>query len=80
MTWLRYRFYTNAPDDRPLVFNPKYPWWVSGYAEDASVIVAYLPQTENLSTYWPEAFDIDIEPVDKIEFTDRFPRPDYFQE
>ena len=28
--WKRYRFYTHAIEDyRPLIFNPKYPWWCS---------------------------------------------------
>jgi hypothetical protein len=30
--WRRYRFRTKSVDDeRPLIFNPAYPWWCSGY-------------------------------------------------
>ena len=49
MNWKRYRLKTYAvSDNRPLIFNPKYPWWCSGYGEDDkgeySVIIAYLPK------------------------------------
>lgn len=49
MNWKRYRLKTYAvSDNRPLIFNPKYPWWCSGYGEDEkgeySVIIAYLPR------------------------------------
>jgi hypothetical protein len=79
--WKRYRFYTKSVDDyRPLVFNPKYPWWCSGYADDAAVIVAYLPADEDLLKYWDDAFDIDYTEEDKIKFSDRFAKPEYYIE
>jgi len=81
--WKRYRFKTKSVDDyRPLVFNAKYPWWCSGEAGDGShaVIIAYLPKEENLLKYWDDAFDIDVEDREKIEFTSRFPKPDYYKE
>jgi hypothetical protein len=83
MKWVRYRFYTKSVDDyRPLVFNPKYPWWCSGYAGDESyaVIIAYLPKRESLKKYWNDAYEIDKTEEDKISFSDRFPKPDYFIE
>lgn len=83
--WIRYRFYTKAIDDyRPLIFNPKYPWWCSGFTglgiqgEDSSIIIAYLPLGENLLEYWDDAYDIEEEEHEKIIFTGRFPKPDYF--
>jgi hypothetical protein len=79
--WNRYRFYTKSTDDyRPLVFNPKYPWWCSGEGFGCMTIVAYLPKDENLSKYWDDAYDIDVEERETITFTDRFPRPSYFEE
>lgn len=81
--WKRYRFKTKSIKDfRPLVFNPKYPWWCSGSAVDEShvTIVAYLPITEDLFKYWDDAFDIDFTEEEKIIFSDRFAKPDYFVE
>jgi hypothetical protein len=79
--WVRYRFSTKAISDyRPLIFNPKYPWWCSGEGEDRAIIVAYLPFGEDLYKYWDDAFDITYTTEEKIEFTDRFPKPKYFQD
>jgi hypothetical protein len=81
MTWKRYRFYTQSIEDcRPVVFNPKYPWWRSGFAEDAAVIVAYLPINEDLHAYWPDAYRVEFTEENSIEFTKRFAKPDYFEE
>lgn len=83
MKYKRYRFYTKSVEDyRPLVFNPSYPWWCSGFAGDESyaVIVAYLPIAEDIYKYWDDAYNIDYEEYDEITFTDRFPKPDYYIE
>jgi hypothetical protein len=78
--WRRYRFKTKALDDyRPLIFNPKYPWWCSGEGDDYAIIIAYLPPTEGLFRYWDDAYDIDFDLRDEITFTSRFPKPDYFE-
>ncbi len=79
--WRRYRFYTKSVEDyRPLVFNPKFPWWCSAEAGDDSsaTIVAWLPVTEDLLKYWDDAFDVEFTEHHEIEFTSRFAKPDYF--
>lgn len=78
--WRRYRFKTNAEDYRPIIFNPKYPWWCSGHGDNNSVIIAYLPETEDLEQYWNDAFDTEFTEEREIVFTDRFPKPAYFIE
>lgn len=88
--WRRYRFTTMSVEDyRPLIFNPKYPWWCSGYsltgAEggpniESAVIIAYLPEDEDLAKYWDDADDVEFTEHDKIEFSGRFPKPEYFEE
>lgn len=81
--WRRYRFATHSTDDyRPMVFNPKYPWWCSGQAADGSIatIVAYLPVSEDLKKYWDDAEEVEYTEHDTIEFSSRFPKPDYFKE
>jgi len=83
MKWKRYRFKTYAVKDcRPLIFNPKYPWWCSGEGENEigeyATIIAYLLIDEKLSKYWDDAFDIEFTLEKKIIFSDRFSKPNYF--
>ena len=83
MNWKRYRFQTNSVDDpRPLIFNPRYPYWITGEAGDGSftTIVAYLPEGEDLYKYWDDAQDVDFQEREEITFTSRFPKPDYLLE
>lgn len=82
----RYRFKTYSVDDyRPIIFNPKYPWWCSGYGwenndKGYAIIIAYLPIEENLLKYWDDAFDIEFTEESEIKFSGRFPKPKYFIE
>lgn len=81
--WKRYRFLTSSVDDyRPLIFNPKFPWWCSGYRGDMSkaIIIAYLPHDEALDKYWDDAEEIEFTEHDEISFSGRFPKPAYFVE
>lgn len=57
---------------------PPGPYWCTGEGEDYSIIVAYLPAGETVTDWWPEARDIDSEPVDRIRYSDRMPRPDWW--
>lgn len=77
--WIKYRFKTKSINDwRPLIFNPEYPFWCSGYGDDYAIIIMYLPKDEDIYKYYDDAYDIDIEEKE-IEFSDRFPKPDYYQ-
>lgn len=76
--WKRYRFNTKSEDNRPLVFNPSFPWWESGFGDDYSICIAYLPTSEKLETYWPEAYDVEFTEENEITFSDRFPMPKYY--
>lgn len=84
MKWKRYRFKTRAKDFRPIIFNPKYPWWNSGSGIDAkgnfSMIVAYLPFNEDLHEYWDDAEDVDFSEENEIKFTQRFDKPSYYEQ
>ena len=82
MKWKRYRFYTASVEDyRPLLFNPAFPWWCSSTAGDESFvgIVAYLPVSERLERYWPDAFEVEYSDEDAITFSSRFPKPAYYR-
>lgn len=79
IVWKRHRFTTKAEDHRPIVFNPSYPWWRSGYdANGHATIVAFLPASEPLAKYWDDAFSHTSEECDGPSFTSRFPQPDYY--
>jgi len=81
MKWIRYRFKTKSINDcRPLVFEPKYPWWKTGESENAVTIVAYIPKGKSIYTYWNDAYEIDYREESKIEFTTRFSKPEWFVE
>ena len=77
----KYRFTTkNVEDYRPLIFNPKYPWWCSGISGDNTyaIIICYLPKEEDLFKYWDDAKNIEITEDVEIEFNSRFPKPNWF--
>ena len=76
--WVRVRFKANAEDYRPVKFPPPGPFWCTGYSEDRSVLVAYVKRIEQIEEYWPEAEDLDADETTEIEYTDRFPRPDWY--
>ena len=86
MKWLRHRFRTRSIDDcRPVVFNPHFPWWCSGEGDDRdgeyAIIIAYLPESESVIKYWPDAYGKDdTDSCDGPRFSDRFARPSYFVE
>lgn len=79
--WKRYRFKTKSiEDNRPLIYNARYPCWCSGHGDDHDIMVAYLPYNEDLLKYWDDAFDIDFSEEEKIVFSERFSKPDDFIE
>jgi hypothetical protein len=84
VSWLRVRFKSNADDYRPiynLPENPEGPWWCSGYdSDDNAILIAYVKSEDTLFKQWPEAV-IDVqERVEKVEFSSRFPKPDWWKE
>ncbi len=80
--YIRYRFKTYSVDDpRPLIDMAKIrmPWWCTGFAGDSTyaIIVCYLPieHDKSIFCYWDDAFDAEMEKVEEITYTDRFPKP-----
>ena len=68
--WKRYRFKTKSVNDwRPLIYNPQYPSWCSGYAGDMSyaIIICFLPDGEDLCKYIIETYSKQGEVV--LDFT-----------
>lgn len=79
----KYRFKTKALEDyRPLknMKEIQCPWWCSGEGIDYAIIICYLPIEIDLKEYWDDAYDIDMEEVEKITYTDRFKKPDWIKE
>lgn len=84
----RYRFKTDPTDYRPVEFPPPGPYWCTGYScnpndeslsTEHAIVVAYLPNGESLSNWWPDAVGVETEQVEVIHFTDRFPCPDWWK-
>lgn len=80
MKWVRARFKANYDDSRPIKFPPPGPWWESGFAADESysIVIAYVKTIGQIKKYWPEADDITTETVNEISFSDRFPKPEWW--
>ena len=80
--WDRIRFRANNDDYRPVIWPPMGPYWCSGYGDDYSIIVAYIPHKttyNQLKEYWPEANNIDVmEENVQIIFSNRFPKPNWW--
>ncbi len=80
---IRARFsLVGVKDWRPVVWPIKHPYWVSGYdSADQPVIVAYADDEAEILRLWPEAeLPISSDVVDEYVFSDRFPKPDWFEE
>lgn len=75
---IRARFYANKDDYRPVNWPIKHPYWCTGYSENFSIIVAYADNEKEIVSNWPEAIRIDAEEQHDYTFTDRFPKPDWF--
>jgi len=75
----RHRFHTDPDDYRPVAFPPPGPYWCTGRGAGYSVCVAYLPKGEPLTRWWPDATSVETEQVEVILFTDRFPKPDWYE-
>jgi len=79
---IKARFQANAPDYRPVV-SATHPFWCSGTAGDDSysIIIAYAEDEVDILRLWPEAAQIDIfeEDVKEFEYSDRFPKPDWYK-
>lgn len=78
----RYRFELVGVDDpRPVTWPIPHPYWCTGYSSsDGPIIVAYGESDEYILANWPEAeLPLDYEEVDGYKFSDRFPKPDWFE-
>lgn len=81
---IRARFYIKFKDCdgdyRPVKWPIKYPYWRTGQSADSFVLIAYADNEDQIRELWPELYNIEIDKVDKIEFTSRFPRPQWYKE
>jgi len=75
---LRVRFKANIDDPRPVNWPIKHPYWITGEGFDYAIVVSYADDMDYITTNWPEAKDLDIEEREDYFFTDRFPKPDWF--
>lgn len=77
---IRARFKTQAEDYRPVNWPVKHPYWCSGESDNRAIIVAYADDEAEILRNWPEAEYIESEQVECYIFTDRFPKPKWFED
>ena len=79
--WNKYRFKSDEEDPRPVKWPPPAPFWFSGFdSNDATIVVAYAHSEEEILSFWPDAYGIDvIAEESEILFYDRFPRPEWWE-
>lgn len=81
---IRARFYVNIKevkgDYRPIIWPIKYPYWCTGETYTDFILVAYIESPEDLYKQWPEAYNISMDEVSKVEYSDRFPKPSWYEE
>lgn len=75
---IRCRFRANVNDFRPVNWPIKHPYWCTGYGDGYSIVVAYADDEAEILRNWPEATHLDSEERTEYTFTDRFPKPDWF--
>lgn len=80
---LRCRFEASPDDPRPANWPIKHPYWVTGESSNGcNVVVAYADDLDYIVENWPETEeyvdDIQIEEREDYVFTDRFPKPEWF--
>ncbi len=76
---LRVRFFANPDDYRPIKWPIKHPYWCSGYTDDFSVMIAYADTIDEIKELWPEAKIESVEEHDEIVFSERFPKPSWYE-
>lgn len=86
--WYRIRFLQPTEDYRPIKFPPPGPFWCSGYACDelgeTPILIAYVKDPAQILEFWPEALFPEeqtfTQECEKVEFSDRFSKPDWWKE
>lgn len=76
----RIRFKTKAEDPRPVSWPIDHPYWVTGAGSNYHTLVSYADDIEYIRQLWPEAYDLDPEYAEGYVFTERFPKPEWFDE
>lgn len=79
---IRVRFKVHVDDYRPINWPIKHPYWCSAEGDDEIgeffILIAYADDEAEVLQNWPEAVEIDSEECDSYTFTDRFPKPEWF--
>lgn len=78
--WYRVRFKANLDDSRPIKWPPPGPFWESGFNDEHATVVAFVTSVDQVAEFWPESNgETDfVQPCERIEFSDRFDCPDYW--
>ena len=81
---IRVRFKARGGDHRPMSHSGKHPFWGTGYGDHAegtyATVVAYADDEAEILRNWPDAYDLESTEVTSYQFSDRFPKPDWWLE
>jgi hypothetical protein len=75
---IRARFYVATEDPLPVNWPIKHPYWITGYTDNAAILVAYADDEAEILQNWPDAKYIVSREADEYAFTSRFPKPEWF--
>ncbi len=75
---IRARFKVNPDDPHPVSWPIQHPYWVTGGSDEYSIVVAYADDEAAVLRLWPDATDLDAVEAVGYSFTDRFPRPKWW--
>ena len=69
----------NSGDYRPAIWPVAYPYWLVNEDEHDFILRAYVEDFVVYNLMWPFSYVIETKEVDKIEYTDEFPQPAWYE-
>lgn len=87
MSFARHTFKTGVHTHRPEGMPPG-PYWHTGFtcnpndeslSDEFACVTCYLPRFQEVRDWWPDAHDIETTICEEIQFSERFPRPAWWQ-
>lgn len=65
-------------DHRPIRWPVDEPYWRDSWDKDGAVMVTYAQTVAYVHEHWPEAYDLLVENVSYYQFSERYPKPFWF--
>lgn len=78
--WWLVSFALDAGNTLPAKWPPPGPYWETGRNERNTVVRAYIRMIEQLREYWPDASYVALREAGTITYSEKYPKPDWFEE